>query len=118
MGTDPEQIEEQEQMQEEMSDSMMQQSQLQEPQSQSQLIINLVQRVISRIMQKQSLQQHVFIMNTEQQQKNATKRAIKMVPQMEEKDNEGDDERFIVRLEEGQGQRQKKMVWTTVFIQI
>merc|ERR1712048_142603 len=98
----------------------MQQSQLQEPQSQSQsqLIINLIQRVISRIMQKQSLQQHVFIMTTEQQQKYATKRAIKMVPQMEEKDNEGDDERFIVRLEEGQGQRRKKMVWTTVLIQI
>lgn len=111
--SDPEQEIEQEQS-EQMSDSMMQQM-LQQPQPQSQSqFIEMMQRAIIQLMsQKQSLQQQAFM--TEQQQKYATKRAIKMVPQ--KKMMEGDDERFIVRFEEGR-QRQTKMVWTTVYIQI
>jgi len=83
--------------------------QMQQPQPQSQFI-NMIQRMIVEIM-KQKQQQ--------QQQQKAAKRATKMMKggKKENEEKKGDDEgRFSVRLEGGQ--RQKEVVWATVFIQI
>merc|ERR1719242_2018409 len=100
-------------MQQEIDDNYEQEMQQQQSQSQ---IIRFVQQIISQIMQKQ--QPFEQFITEQKQQKNATKRAIKMVPKKEKKG--GDDVRFIVRLQGGQTQEggQENLVWTTVYIQI
>ena len=113
-------VDEQQFMSDTFDDTMQQEPQPQ-PQSQSQSmsieqIIRALQRMISDMMQqKQPFIQPIDQFMTEQQAITTTRRAIKMMPKKEEKGD--DDERCIVRLQ-GRPGGQKKVIWTTVFIQI